>query len=104
MNSCPAFGGSPLTYQALIESGSSRLQHRCSGSAAGKRQSLAIRSETGKPFCAYCAAGSSTSLKVSVPKRWSTACQPQTVPGTVTGRIPYIGMPELGPQFLGSAR
>src|SRR5258708_39650154 len=33
-----------------------------------------MRSETGKPLCAYWAAGSSTSLKVSLPKRLSAAC------------------------------
>ncbi len=38
-----------------------------------------------------------------VPNRFSTASQPQTAPGTVTGRMPPRGMPDPGPQFLGSA-
>ncbi len=39
-------------YQALIESGSSSVQHPFNGNAGGNRQSLAMRSDTGKPFCA----------------------------------------------------
>src|SRR5271156_5741583 len=96
----PGFGAVPLTYQVLTESRSSCVQQPRSGNASGRIQSCAMRSETGKPFSAYWTAGSSNCLKVIVPKRLSTSCQPQAAPGTVTGRIPCTGIPDAGPPVL----
>src|SRR5215510_7395993 len=102
---CPATGCLPLMYHVATESGSTCVQQPAGldgvgGSPRGRRQSEAMRSETGKPVSAYSMAGCSVSLNVIVPKRCSTSSQPQTEPGTVTLRMP-LGIPDPGPQLRG---
>ena len=53
---------------------------------------------TPKPCSASTAAGSSVSLNVRVPARFSKASQPSTAPGTVAESMPCSGMRSLKPR------
>jgi hypothetical protein len=60
--------------------------------AASLAQSCAMTGVTGKPSSAYSVAGESACASVMVPKRWSSASQPESAPGTVTSSTLSSGM------------
>ena len=95
--SVPATGRLPSMYQVLTESGSSSVQHFCSGKALGRRQSWAMRSRDRESVLGIVDRRRQHLLEGLAAEAPQQLVPAPAVPGTVTVRMPNAACRSLGP-------